>query len=168
MCKHRWQTGRLTYSLLKSVFLERWSRAQRDSPPPGYRMLEGPGPSLGQYSNQLVTQEGTRTKIELDSATAKKNQVVLTFPDLKKRKKTAEPLQLTHHQQHRTNMPIDGPPSPMSGSMPVDEEDKARHNDVIVVVNEQRPLDNAPVAIDTRPRLLEGKICAVTSASKGN
>lgn len=130
-------------------------------------MLEGPGPS----TQQLVTQDGTRTKIELDSSTAKKNQVVLTFPDLKKRKKTTEPLQITHHQQHqqqqhhRLSMPIDAPPSPMSGSMLVDEEDKMRHNDVIVVVNEQKPSDSA--SAEQRPRLLDGKICAITGASEG-
>jgi len=134
-------------------------------------MLDSPGPS----TQQLVTQDGIRTKIELDSSAAKKNQVVLTFPDLKKRKKAAEPLQITHHQQHqqqqqqqhhRMSMAIDAPPSPMSGSMLVDEEDKLRHNDVIVVVNEQKPSEGA--SVDTRPRLLEGKICAITGASEGN
>ncbi|KAF3155698.1 hypothetical protein TWF751_003201 [Orbilia oligospora] len=187
-----WKSGRLTYQHLKAAFLDRWAgRGRRDTDSPTERrMIEGPSSPESEASYHSGP---TKTTIEIDHSNKQKNQIVVSFPDRIKRRKSFggggnlsrprhpggypnDSMESPYSSDYYTRSPspsdIDGPPPP---SLP--QPKQLQPKEVVVVVNEERALTRvepptappaaAALAAPLRSRLLEGRVCAITGASKG-
>ncbi|KAF3934188.1 hypothetical protein ABW20_dc0105806 [Dactylellina cionopaga] len=173
-----WRSGRLTYQHLKAAFLDRWGRARRDTDSPTERrMIEGPSSPESVSSYQSGP---TKTTIEIDHSNKQKNQIVVSFPDRKRRKSFAGGHMRPRHPGGYPNDESPYSSDYYTRSPSPSEIDQPQHlppkpKEVVVVVNEEKALTKveppqqavAAPAAPLRPRLLEGRVCAITGASKG-
>ncbi|KAF3939118.1 hypothetical protein ABW19_dt0200525 [Dactylella cylindrospora] len=173
-----WRSGRLTYQHLRDAFLHRWGRTRRDSPPEA-RMIEA-APSSPESVSSFHSGP-TKTTIEIDHSNKQKNQIVVSFPDRKRKKSVNRSLPPQQQQQQRT-YPTDSMESPYSSDYytrspspsEIDQPPPSAKlpKEVVVVMNEEKAITKAeptaaPPSAPLRPRLLEGRVCAITGASKG-
>ncbi|KAF3913795.1 hypothetical protein ABW21_db0200558 [Orbilia brochopaga] len=170
-----WRSGRLTYQHLKAAFLDRWGRARRDGDSPTERrMIEGPSSpeSVSSYHSGP-----TKTTIEIDHSNKQKNQIVVSFPDRKRRKSMARDMRPRHPGAY-PNDSMESPyssdyytrsPSPSEVDVPPPRPKEIAMADDSKALTKVEPPSASAVAptVPLRPRLLEGRVCAITGASKG-